>query len=218
MTSYSSHQLLLTLLQGGENDSTQWSLASLASQDGHTKLLGLTSLVGTAAVAGGGFLGRLVFLHVIAQSRSRLHLISIFTQLGLEIKLYRSKSKRTSEEFGSSLDDLWPEDVLRLLSTAGTGFDTAGPLSVASALGVLAAIVTVHECGHFVAARLQNIHVTQFSIGFGPSLWSYKVPFWEPHSWQMKFLFLHYPCATSFSSQHACHCVIYICAKDQRQI
>ena len=47
-----------SVLQNQENDSMQWSLASLASHNGQTKLLGLTSLIGTAAVAGGGFLGR----------------------------------------------------------------------------------------------------------------------------------------------------------------
>ena len=66
---------------------------------------------------------------------------------------------------------------------AGAGtFDSSGPLSVASAIGVLAAIITVHECGHFVAARSRNIHVTQFSIGFGPQIWSYKVPLPANHS------------------------------------
>lgn len=53
--------------------------------------------------------------------------------------------------------------------------DTSGPSSVAGALGVLTAIVTIHEFGHFVAARAQGIHVTQFSIGFGPKLFAFKV-------------------------------------------
>jgi hypothetical protein len=57
----------------------------------------------------------------------------------------------------------------------GSGFSVEGPWSVAEALGVLAAIITVHECGHFLAARLQGIHVTEFSIGFGPQLWKRKV-------------------------------------------
>ena len=35
-------------------------------------------------------------------------------------------------------------------------------------------VVAVHECGHFLAARLQNIHVSKFAIGFGPSLLSYQ--------------------------------------------
>lgn len=40
---------------------------------------------------------------------------------------------------------------------------------------MLAAIVAFHELGHFVAARAQGIHVSKFSIGFGPSLLSWKV-------------------------------------------
>lgn len=40
--------------------------------------------------------------------------------------------------------------------------------SVAEAAGVLAAIIVVHESGHFLAAHLQGIHVTKFAIGFGP--------------------------------------------------
>ncbi len=43
------------------------------------------------------------------------------------------------------------------------------------ALGVLALTVTVHELGHFLAARTQNIHVTKFSVGFGPILWKWQV-------------------------------------------
>jgi hypothetical protein len=56
----------------------------------------------------------------------------------------------------------------------GSGFELDGPGSVLEALGVLAAIIAVHEWGHFTAARLQGIHVTQFAIGFGPSLVSFK--------------------------------------------
>ena len=56
----------------------------------------------------------------------------------------------------------------------GSGFDVSGPGSVLEALGVLAAVVGVHELGHFSAARLQNIHVKKFAIGFGPVLWKYS--------------------------------------------
>ncbi|KIZ07162.1 Putative zinc metalloprotease [Monoraphidium neglectum] len=56
----------------------------------------------------------------------------------------------------------------------GSGFGVEGPWSVVEALGVLAAIITIHECGHFLAARLQGIHVTEFSIGFGPALFKRK--------------------------------------------
>jgi len=60
------------------------------------------------------------------------------------------------------------------LTTAIMGFDVEGPRSVIEALGVLAAVVGIHEFGHFSAARLQNIHVTKFAIGFGPPLFTYQ--------------------------------------------
>lgn len=55
------------------------------------------------------------------------------------------------------------------------GIDLRGPGSTLQAISVLAAIVTIHELGHFIAARSQNIHVTKFSIGFGPVLFKYQV-------------------------------------------
>lgn len=58
----------------------------------------------------------------------------------------------------------------------GSGFQLDGPASTAEAIAVLASIIFVHECGHFFAARLQNIHVSKFSVGFGPNLLSYKGP------------------------------------------
>ncbi|XP_039131122.1 probable membrane metalloprotease ARASP2, chloroplastic [Dioscorea cayenensis subsp. rotundata] len=42
--------------------------------------------------------------------------------------------------------------------------------SVLEASAVLAAIIVVHELGHFLAASLQGIHVSKFAIGFGPVL------------------------------------------------
>ena len=56
------------------------------------------------------------------------------------------------------------------------GIDLQGPESVLTAIGVLAVIITVHECGHFFAARAQGIHVNQFAVGFGPNLFSYRGP------------------------------------------
>jgi hypothetical protein len=61
------------------------------------------------------------------------------------------------------------------LGVFGSGFELNGPWSVLEALAVLASIIAVHEWGHFTAARLQGIHVTQFAIGFGPPLISFKV-------------------------------------------
>ena len=58
----------------------------------------------------------------------------------------------------------------------GSGFKLDGPASTAEAIAVLASIIFVHECGHFFAARLQNIHVSKFSVGFGPNMLSYQGP------------------------------------------
>eukprot|EP00241_Pyramimonas_parkeae_P001486 CAMPEP_0114248472 /NCGR_PEP_ID=MMETSP0058-20121206/13594_1 /TAXON_ID=36894 /ORGANISM="Pyramimonas parkeae, CCMP726" /LENGTH=464 /DNA_ID=CAMNT_0001361887 /DNA_START=142 /DNA_END=1536 /DNA_ORIENTATION=- len=53
------------------------------------------------------------------------------------------------------------------------GLNIEGPASVAQAVATLATVVFVHECGHFFAARLQNIYVTKFVVGFGPKLLAY---------------------------------------------
>ncbi|PZV14582.1 MAG: RIP metalloprotease RseP [Leptolyngbya sp.] len=44
------------------------------------------------------------------------------------------------------------------------------------AIAVLALLIVVHELGHFMAARLQGIYASKFSIGFGPVLWKYQGP------------------------------------------
>ena len=46
----------------------------------------------------------------------------------------------------------------------------AYPLAFLFLLGVL---ITVHELGHFIAARLAGVRVLRFSIGFGPSICSF---------------------------------------------
>ncbi len=35
-------------------------------------------------------------------------------------------------------------------------------------------LITVHEFGHYIVARLCGIHVLDFAIGFGPSIWEKK--------------------------------------------
>ena len=45
-----------------------------------------------------------------------------------------------------------------------------GHMNVLAALLVLALLIVVHEAGHFLAATLQGIRVSGFSIGFGPAL------------------------------------------------
>lgn len=44
-------------------------------------------------------------------------------------------------------------------------------MNVLAALLVLGLLIVIHEAGHFLAARVQGIHVNGFSIGFGPALW-----------------------------------------------
>lgn len=45
-------------------------------------------------------------------------------------------------------------------------------LTAIVAVVVFGTVVLVHEAGHFLAARRCGIHVEEFSIGFGPALWS----------------------------------------------
>ncbi len=42
---------------------------------------------------------------------------------------------------------------------------------VISFLAMLSILVFVHEWGHFIIARLNNVRVDVFSIGFGPEIW-----------------------------------------------
>lgn len=35
-------------------------------------------------------------------------------------------------------------------------------------------LILVHELGHFIAAKLSGIPIEQFSVGFGPKLWSFR--------------------------------------------
>ena len=43
-------------------------------------------------------------------------------------------------------------------------------LNIIGALIALGVLVTVHEAGHFIAARLFGVEIEKFSIGFGPKL------------------------------------------------
>ena len=58
----------------------------------------------------------------------------------------------------------------------GRAFDLSGPSSVLVAILVVAGIIIVHELGHFAAARLQKIRVSQFAVGLGPKIWEYQGP------------------------------------------
>ena len=47
-------------------------------------------------------------------------------------------------------------------------------LSILLAVLLLAILIVVHELGHFTAARLVGIEVTEFGVGFGPKLFSWR--------------------------------------------
>ena len=46
--------------------------------------------------------------------------------------------------------------------------------NIIGAIVALGILVTVHELGHFIAARIFNVEVEKFSIGFGPKLLAFK--------------------------------------------
>ncbi len=45
---------------------------------------------------------------------------------------------------------------------------------IISTIIVLAVLIFVHEFGHFLMAKLFNVYVLEFSLGFGPKLFSFK--------------------------------------------
>ena len=45
---------------------------------------------------------------------------------------------------------------------------------VLSLLVVLSILITVHELGHFLAAKAVGIAVPRFSLGFGKRLWGFR--------------------------------------------
>lgn len=47
-------------------------------------------------------------------------------------------------------------------------------LTVVAAVFVFGVLVLVHELGHFVTAKLMDMRVDEFAIGFGPKIWSTK--------------------------------------------
>ena len=42
---------------------------------------------------------------------------------------------------------------------------------ISSFLALLGVLITIHEYGHFIVARMCNVHVQRFSIGMGPVLY-----------------------------------------------
>ncbi|MEI6737439.1 MAG: site-2 protease family protein [Pseudomonadota bacterium] len=48
-------------------------------------------------------------------------------------------------------------------------------ITVLSFLVAIGTLVTIHELGHYWAARLCNVKILRFSIGFGRTLWLKRV-------------------------------------------
>ena len=49
-----------------------------------------------------------------------------------------------------------------------------GQLRTLAVVAALAFMIVFHEAGHFVAARLTGMKATEFFLGFGPRLWSFR--------------------------------------------
>ena len=45
-------------------------------------------------------------------------------------------------------------------------------LNIIKIIFLLGFLILIHECGHFIVARLCKVKVNEFAIGFGPKLWS----------------------------------------------
>ena len=58
-------------------------------------------------------------------------------------------------------------NLFNILSFASTMKSIGGILL---ALGILLAMVTIHELGHYIAGKILKFKITEFSIGFGPAL------------------------------------------------
>jgi hypothetical protein len=71
-----------------------------------------------------------------------------------------------------------PDTLTRTRAYQGVGVVVALLIVVAMAAGhivsivgvtvVVAAVVLLHEAGHFVAAKLSGMKVTEFFVGYGP--------------------------------------------------
>ena len=67
--------------------------------------------------------------------------------------------------------------LMRLLFVVLAGIAAAAILNALPVLIVIAALilmVMVHELGHFMAAKLSKMKVTEYFFGFGPKLWSIR--------------------------------------------
>ena len=48
-------------------------------------------------------------------------------------------------------------------------------IGIIATIFILGILVFVHEFGHFIIAKRNGVHVVEFSIGFGPNIWSKSI-------------------------------------------
>lgn len=72
----------------------------------------------------------------------------------------------------SSTSDRWLGLLLLVAAVAGLGL-LAGVHALVMVLAIVVSIF-LHELGHYVVAKRSGMKVTEFFIGFGPKLWSFK--------------------------------------------
>lgn len=61
--------------------------------------------------------------------------------------------------------------VIGLLVYLGYGSNNLGTLAVVAAIVLM---IMIHELGHFVTAKLSGMKVTEYFLGFGPRIWSFR--------------------------------------------
>ncbi len=107
------------------------------------------------------------------------------TEIGKESN-EESNGAKSVEKIASGGSRQRPENLTRRLYWI---YQIAGPIVLVGGLVALAVfvswslafvilcilgLVTIHEYGHFWAARRTGMQVTEFALGFGPKLWSMK--------------------------------------------
>lgn len=99
------------------------------------------------------------------------YIIEVGDIIGEGAALEASSTASSASPSEELLNKAWNHKyLLALAGVPGIFVGLEGPGSVVQSVAVLAAVISVHEAGHFLAARLQGIHVTKFAIGFGPTL------------------------------------------------
>jgi len=66
-----------------------------------------------------------------------------------------------------------PRLAMALLIVVGLGV-IYGVLATLAVVAALVVVIFLHELGHYVTARWSGMKVTEFFIGFGPRLWSFR--------------------------------------------